>query len=473
MKLAELRSAGRSPQLPLVLHLPVGQVELRRWLRVLPNRRYVALAEWQNRRVLAKLLVGCKAARHYRRECAGATALAEQGLASPALLAAGYRAAAGGWLLFDYLEGAVTLGSRWHEVAAQPPLSTAQEVVLGAALEAIGTLHAKGLWQDDLHLDNLLWHNQQVVWVDAGSIRSAKPGRPLPDERALVNLGVFFAQLPARFQGFIGPLLERYLLGGGRPGLSVDVLQRRVISLRHGRLREYLGKVGRECTLFSVHRGPTELRVVRRDVNAILQPLLADLDRYMDQGDILKAGGSSTVARISLDGRQLVVKRYNLKGLSHWLRRFWRPSRAWHAWREGHRLAFLGLGAPRPLAMLERRCCWLRRRAYLVMEYLDGENIRRRFAPYVNSSPPPAEMSALVNLFEDMVRERISHGDLKGTNLLWNGGSWVFIDLDVMRQHRSQRTFARAYARDRARLLRNWPADSALFRMLDERIPVL
>ena len=32
-------------------------------------------------------------------------------------------------------------------------------------------------------------------------------------------------------------------------------------------------------------------------------------------------------------------------------------------------------------------------------------------------------------------------------------------------------TFARAYERDRARFLRNWPADSRLFKLLDQRLP--
>jgi hypothetical protein len=41
-----------------------------------------------------------------------------------------------------------------------------------------------------------------------------------------------------------------------------------------------------------------------------------------------------------------------------------------------------------------------------------------------------------------------------------------------MQQHRSARSFARAYARDRARFLRNWPADSALHQLLNQRIPL-
>ena len=70
-----------------------------------------------------------------------------------------------------------------------------------------------------------------------------------------------------------------------------------------------------------------------------------------------------------------------------------------------------------------------------------------------------------------LLRERISHGDMKGHNLFWHDGRWALIDLDAMRQHRTRQGFFRAFARDRKRFLNNWPADSALYRILDERLP--
>ena len=68
MKLNELTPGGRSPTLPLTLLLPVGELRVLQWLRVLPGQRYVGRAEWQGRTVLAKLLVGAKAERHFQRE---------------------------------------------------------------------------------------------------------------------------------------------------------------------------------------------------------------------------------------------------------------------------------------------------------------------------------------------------------------------------------------------------------------------
>ena len=471
MKLHELSRAGRDPELPLPLQLPDGRLDLLQWLRVLPNRRYVARAEWQGRQVLAKLLVGRKARRQYLRERTGAACLMEQGLPAPELLAHGYQADGGGWLLFDFLEGAESLESRWRAIIGQPPLSADQRAILGAALEAVGALHARGLWQEDLHLDNLLYHNFRLNWIDCGTIRAAQPGRSLDARRALVNLAVFFAQLPATFDRFVTCLLDAYRRGGGCQGLPADDLLRRIAATRCRRLHRFLAKTGRDCTEFSVRRGPMELRAVRRDELAVLQPLLADPDRFMAQGEILKAGGSATVARVCVDGRTLVVKRYNIKGFGHWLRRFWRPSRAWQAWRRGYLLGFLGVATAQPLAVLERRCCWLRERAYLVTEYLDGENILSRFALPETGTPPPEELAALDELFATLLRERISHGDLKGTNLIWHDSRWVLIDLDALRQHGTARSFALAYARDRSRFLRNWPAGGALFQLLDQRLP--
>ena len=80
-------------------------------------------------------------------------------------------------------------------------------------------------------------------------------------------------------------------------------------------------------------------------------------------------------------------------------------------------------------------------------------------------------MLALDHLFAELIGERISHGDFKGHNLFWQQDRWALIDLDAMRQHTSVSSFAPAYARDRARFMRNWPEGSALYQVIDQRLP--
>ena len=470
MRLSELSRQGREPLLPLTLELADEPLRVEAWLRVLPGQRYVGVADWRGRKVLAKLLVGSKAARQHARELEGARLLAAQ-VQTPELLTEGIEAGQGGWLLFDYLQDAQSLWDAWRAVEGQPAASEAQQAVLGEALAAIGALHAGGLWQEDLHLDNLLRHAGAVQIIDGGGVRAETPGQPLSRERVLENLGVFFAQLPASLDAHLEELLIHYLLANGEHALPMEKLQAQIARVRRWRLRDYLRKVARDCSLFAARINAFGLRVVRREVEPLLAPLLADPDAYIAAGTLLKSGGTATVARVRLGERTLLVKRYNIKGPLHWLKRFWRPSRAWHSWVEGNRLDFLGIATPRPLAVIERRWLWLRGQAWLITDYLDGEDIIARFAPWQQTQAPEAELLAVDQLFAALRRERISHGDLKGYNLFWYTGRWTLIDLDAVRQHRRQGSFERAYARDRARFLRNWPAESPLYRSLDERIP--
>ncbi|MFP6861971.1 lipopolysaccharide kinase InaA family protein [Pseudomonas sp.] len=478
MNLASLGQVGRSPALPQTIELAdaagTAELTLQRLLRVLPGQRYVAQAEWRGRPVLAKLLVGGKASRHFQRERDGAHLLAVQGLPTPQLLADGLREGEGGWLLFEYLDGAESLWDAWRLVENQPLLSAEQQAVLADALVSIAQMHAKGLWQADLHLDNLLRHSGQLFVIDGGGVQVETAGQPLSRGKVLENLGVFFAQLPAELAPFIEELLVHYLLANGEHALPLEALLNEVDKVRKWRLRDYLRKIARDCSLFAAKIGAFGLQVVRRDSQVELQPLLNNLDLLTEQGHIYKTGGAATVAQVQLQGRPLVVKRYNVKSVAHWLKRFWRPSRAWHSWVEGNRLQLLGIATPQPLAVLERRWCWLRGRAYLITEYCGGQDIIARFSNYHDGSPPEIELLALDRLFAALLRERISHGDFKGHNLFWDEdlARWSLIDLDAMQQHHSARSFARAYARDRARFLRNWPADSALHQLLNQRIPL-
>lgn len=476
MQLSELAGVGRAPQLPLTVTLAdaagSADLQLLSLLRVLPGQRYVGAGVWRGRPVLAKLLVGGKAARHFQRELEGVRLLAAQGLTTPLLLADGLQNGEGGWLLFDFLEGAESLGDAWAKVESLPVLADEQSAVLAEALGAIGQLHGKGLWQEDLHLDNLLRHGGQLYLIDGAGICAESAGQPLSRQKVLENLGVFFAQLPRALEPFTEELLVYYLLSNSEHALPLEALQKQIDKVRRWRLKDFLIKVGRECTLFSVQRGAFALRAIRREEESAMLPVLEQADALLDQGHLYKTGGAASVGKVQAGARTLVIKRYNIKGFAHWLKRFWRPSRAWHSWREGNRLAFLGIATPKPLAVLEKRFLWLRSRAYLVTEFLSGPDIIERFAPYVeNGQAPEAELQALDQLFVRLIDERISHGDFKGHNLFWQQDRWALIDLDSMCQHGSVGSFAPAYARDRARFMRNWPESSALYKVIDQRLP--
>jgi tRNA A-37 threonylcarbamoyl transferase component Bud32 len=468
---ALLCAAGRRPPLPLRVRLRgddnanTGIVTLTRVLRVLPGKRMVGAARYNDQTVLAKLFIGRKSARDWQREYDGIVALQAAGISTPALLQGSELAGGGHVLLTRFLEPAENLAELWQACRDAPETALA---LLTEALNTLGRMHEAGLVQQDLHLGNFLRHHGTLYVIDGDAVRVLTPGRPLPDAQATRNLAILLAQLPATWDPRHAELLAAYR-AGRTSAWQATGLAHELARVRAWRVKSFMAKTIRDCSRFAVRQDSSHFTATVRSHARMLAPLLTDPDRAFDGAELLKNGRTSTVARIVHDDTTLVIKRYNLKNPAHALSRLWRPSRAWHAWQQGHRLAFLDIATPAPLALIEARLGPLRRRAWLITENCPGPNLRDHLAQ--GAPPPTAEARAILAFFEALQRERISHGDLKATNLLWHDQRIVAIDLDAMTAHRAQASYERAWRRDRARLLRNWPADCALHRWLDEHLP--
>lgn len=467
---AELRSAGREPPLPLILPLEQGETRVVRWLRVLPGKRLVGQVEAGGQQQLLKLFIASGADRHCEREASGIRALQTQGIATPELLGEGEIEGGGRYLLSAYLSDAETLQQRWEALPSWQPGEAEALTLLGQALSLIGTMHQRGLVQTDLHLGNFLLHEAQLYVIDGDAVEALSPGAPVTPAQAEDNLAIFFAQLDPEWDELCELLLIGYLQHNPL-ALNPDRLAEQIKRVRQRRLDDFLGKTLRDCTQFSVKRSWTRFAAVVRTEYQRLASLLAAPDDALAGQTLLKDGGSSTVGCAVADGKSVVIKRYNIKGFGHWLTRFWRPSRAWHSWLAAHRLQFLGIPTPAPLAMMEQRFGPLRLRSWLITEYCYGVDLLRHLGEDGQRLPDDATATALLKLFAQLVDARISHGDFKATNLLWLDGRVILIDLDAMQAHTRNAGWQRAWQKDRQRFIRNWPAASPLACWLEERMP--
>jgi len=451
-----LRAGGRRLLVPSAIALDDGrELVVERWLRILPGKRLTGIGSWNGQTVLAKLFVAARGSeRHWQRECRGIDSLKNHGLPTAQLLANGRLEGAGYFVLSEYLDG------------AQCPGATAINE-LASVFEAVGRMHARGILQEDVHLGNFLLREGKLYIIDGDAIRSASQ-----DRERLDNLALLFAQLPpATLSGLQADLLDAYRKGN--PDLAVDAAQlgTSIARAREARLADYLDKCLRDCSLFKVARRVDRFFSLVRTEADFLAPLIADPDAWLEQGTPLKRGRSATLGMVELEGRKLVIKRYNIKGAGHALSRAWRPSRAWHSWIEAHRLRFLGIATPRPLALIEHRLGPLRGRAWLVTEYCEGQNLQERLAAHAESGAPARVKEAVRMLFARLAAERLSHGDLKATNFLCCGDELVVLDLDAMRRHDSEAAWRKAWQKDRVRFLRNWPEGSVLQREIDAALP--
>lgn len=468
----QLRGYGRRPPLPLTVPLPDGRsLEVSQWLRILPGKRLVGQATLDGEAVLAKLFIAPGAVRHWAREKKGVEALIRCAIPTPALIASGQLSGGGRFLLTRYLPGAQSQQQRWEALESTAPGNPAAQDLVREVIAVLAQMHRQGLTQSDLHMGNFLCYQGRLLVIDGDAVAVHTAGTPLSAEDAADNLGTFMAQLPVAWEQQRDPLVAVYLQHNSEHPLDPQRISQALERGREWRLRDYLGKAVRDCSLFSVRRNWWRLIAIRRSEVKALLPLLEQPDAPFTGEPLLKDGGSSTVTRLTLDGRELVIKRYNIKGLGHWLRRFWRPSRAWHSWLAAHRLQFLDLATPAPLGMCESRFGPLRRRAWLVTEFCPGQDLLSLFGPTGAQLPSAQQQAALLQVFSELARHRISHGDCKATNLLWHAGRVWLIDLDAMQVHASEAAWRKAWNRDRARFIRNWPAESDLGQWLQAALP--
>ncbi len=433
-------------------------------LRLLPGKREACLGTLDETPVFAKLFLDPqRGRRHWQRELDGIKALQRHGILTAELLYAGVVGDDIPLILLAQLPDPVTLKSAWDE--ATP---AAAQQLLEDMTAILAQHHGAGICQTDLHLDNFVISEGQIYSLDGAGIKVVSG--ELDREPSLDNLALFLAQLPIEWDVLIAELLPLYAVTRGwHSAISVEEMHRRVEQARQRRWRKFKNKIYRDCTTFLCNRSTGRVEIVaRRYMEPELELLLQDLDSSLQDELLLKRGNSSTVWRADIGGLPLVVKRYNVKGFWHGVKLGLRPSRAFRSWRSAHRLLFYGIPTPRPIAVLKTGRRGLSPTAYFVMERVAGIGAHSWFLDAAITIEEKRTMAArVVHLLQQLQRQRISHGDLKASNILIVDESVMLIDLDSMRRHGTEIGFKRAWKSDLRRFMDNWqgaPEVTELFR---------
>jgi tRNA A-37 threonylcarbamoyl transferase component Bud32 len=430
-------------------------------IRVLPGRRLVCRGEWQGQEVFIKLYLGRN--RDWRSELDGLAALQAAGIPAPRIVHGGTADAGGVHLiLLEPVSPAVSFETAWQSAQDEP----ARIRLLEQAARTVALHHRAGLEQRDIHLDNFLLSGNRLYTLDGGGIRISAQAELSPG-KSRDNLALFLAQFYPRFDHLATAALEAYCgeRGWGGDVISKSDLQRRIWHFRHWRRRHYLKKVFRNCTAFACEQTRRHFLVYDRSLaSPEMLEFFADPDTSLRLADMryLKQGNTCTLWLARVGGRQYVVKRYNIKSLSHGVGRAFRRTRAAVSWANAHRLGIYGIATARPVALLEQRLGPLRGRAWYVSEYVAGKDVMQ-----LCQHPVPAIARQVLVLLEELALCRISHGDMKGSNIILSENGPVIIDLDAMHEHASDRGYRRMRHRDLQRFMRNWddcPETAEFFR---------
>ena len=174
----------------------------------------------------------------------------------------------------------------------------------------------------------------------------------------------------------------------------------------------------------------------------------------IEKSEIIKDDKSTTVGKFEWQDKQYIIKRFNARNKGHAVKRSLRRSRANNCWHMSIIFMKCGIAVAKPIAMLERRAAFLKADSFFISEYINGVEILD-WLPKQETSMRSTVKEQVTEIFNIFAKNRLSHGDMKATNLLWSGQKIALIDLDVAKQHSNSILFARAHARDKRRFKRN------------------
>jgi tRNA A-37 threonylcarbamoyl transferase component Bud32 len=457
-----------------ILHLPEQEEPLycEAVVRLIPGKRLVVFGQWKEQPIVAKIFFSAQAKTHLQRDAAGAQALRAAKIPTPAILYHGSCAdPAISVIIFERIAPAENLDAFWQQHKSSPE----SEAALRSLTVEIATQHVLGLVQEDLHLKNFLLTPEKIYTLDGASIRSL-PG-PLSKKQSLENLALFFSQLGIQTNKLQQRLFIAYVEARSWLVEKADLqfLQKTIRQWNVKRWLSYRKKIFRSSTQFAKIKKYRRFILYNRHYHSpLFQKFIHRPDAFLAAPDtvILKAGRSSTVARITLDNRHFVVKRYNLKNPWHQLKRSLQPTRARLSWYIAHQLQFVGVPTAKPVALIENRLFGLRGKSYFVMEYIEGI----RADDFFEKNPADSHSSIhaakkIIALFFNLARLGLSHGDLKITNILFNAHQEPqLIDLDSMREHKSSLGLWHRFRKDIARFLENWQSNPAMHRLFEKLI---
>ena len=479
MKTDKLYSADFGFDEPFEFALGKGEVfHAEKVVRIIPKRRMVAFGQWQGQPTVAKLFFDKKRAkRHMEKELAGVSALQKSHIPSPELLGEFMTEDCSCRVLLFKQIAATSLDVLWQNKRHISEIL----LILHAVMVELATQHVMGVLQRDLHLKNFLielledpfdsheatQERVRVYTLDGGQIEMFPA--LLAKKESMSSVALFLSQLGAGMESYQQLLFRYYAKQRGWIIKRSDIIELFKLIGNWGaeRWQRYERKIWRDSTDFAkISRWTATTVFDRKYTGPDFIRLLSHPDMAFTGAHalILKAGRSCTVAKVTLDGREFVVKRYNIKGFFHWLRRALRPTRAASCWRLAQKLKLFQVPTAQPAAYIENRCLGLRGKSYFIMEHVHAYHMGQYLDAHSNNPEILGAVTARVTtLLKNLLKLNVTHGDLKMTNILIDADDQpLLIDLDGMREHDSHASLRKTWRKEAQRFLRNFSGQASL-----------
>ncbi|MBW8001959.1 MAG: hypothetical protein FVQ80_08030 [Planctomycetes bacterium] len=430
--------------------LATGQqtITCKELLRDVPGNRQVYDALWDGREVIVKLFSHkVHAKRHFKREWRGLTILNQRQLSAPEPLFYGTTEDSSRALVMEKISESDTADDIFYQTE---DVGKRLELMILVSKQ-LAQQHRKGVLQADMHLGNFLLQGDRVYMTDPGQMHFY--AGELDRYKSLAQLALLACYFSDSDTKSAKILLREY--GDARQWelgeADESYFEKQLIVQRKKTIRRGLKKALRASKRNIQVKSQTFFAVFSRDFcqDAESADLIRQIDTLMEKGRVLKDGNTCLVSRVTWNGKDVVIKKYKYKGFFHSLRHTIKGSRARRSWLNAQRLGMLSINTPTPLAFIERRRGRFILCSYFIAKFTDAPSL---YTVLKSEDTTESQRLEVVGKVKELIgrlgRYKITHGDLKHTNIFVAGDSLILTDLDAMKVHKSNCAYRRGQARD-------------------------
>jgi len=200
--------------------------------------------------------------------------------------------------------------------------------------------------------------------------------------------------------------------------------------------------------------------------NQGLSKVIAHPDEFMSKGEEIKFEKGNHIVAVDLPKYSIFIKNFQLKGIIHYLRKFFSRTRAITAWEASHWLNIVGIKTITPLAVIETYDMFTTKESYLITLKQSGERLDQIEITSLLEKLIPNRMSALLKRLNWI---GFNHGDAKGSNFFFDNKSLIVSDLDDCKRRLFQIILKKKLFKDKKRILKSFDSYPRIKESLSRR----
>ena len=408
----------------------ISNIKSSKILREIPGKRRVIDAIIDGEKIIVKYFIKRS---EYLKELSGVFNLNEADIPTPKVYSFGIISNEY-YIIFQKINNALTI----DQFLNSNENLASKQAVLKKVLALNKKMYEKNIIQLDNYFKNYLYSNGKIYLIDGGLVKKVKFFKFI---RKFLNFSLISSKINPEF------LTKKTRFYKNN---FVEFLHKKCIDFYlYKGIANFQKKTLRNSSQFEKKISLNYLLLKQRNFNFDFN----NIDNFLMNAEIIKNGNTCTVFR----HENLVIKRYNIKSVWHFIKTQFIKSRGKNSWQISNAFQLQNLPCPKPFFYYEKRFFFLRLTSYFAMERINGENI----VSYQESLQENIQNENLKNnifkLFNTLSYYKFIHGDLKKTNILVDNKMQIMmIDFDKSFFSMSQSIYNYKIKKQIARFLSNW-----------------